>query len=1171
MAIKLTDAQKAAVYSRGNVLVAAAAGSGKTAVLVERVIEKLCSKTDAVSADRLLIVTFTNAAAAEMRGRIEKRLDEKCRENPADTGLLLQKHLLASANICTIDSFCIDLVRENFARLGISPDFKIVDKGAISPINERVLYRIIAPYFEEKNADFLSLLDIVGTEYDEKSFISFVLRLYDDSRYLPNPKGWYEKLASLYGDGEFKRDNVWRKYAFDKALELIKYYKGLMAKAIDYIMFDEFSEKKYFTAFDDTVAKLSFMEELCANDDWDGFVTALNGLKFKNMPTIKDEDRALPDTMIAREIFSMVKSTFAGELKALFAFDSEKISLQFKKIHPAMKLLSKILIELDSQAFEELKQENIFTFHHTESMALGLLCDVGVDDNITLKPEGKEFLDRYDEVCVDEYQDTNDLQNMLFYVLSNKDSKLFAVGDLKQSIYGFRGANPAHFLHKKNIHIPIENANEDQPKKIILSENFRSKPDVCRFINYFFELFMTEKTGDIEYSAEEKLVPSGKFPQCDFPAVNMDIISTASSEDDKKILEARQIARFIKKVMASGKVIKQDDNTLRHAKYSDFTILLRGTKINGPIYAQELRKNGIPAEFSKEGFCSEIEISIMLSLLKVIDNPVNDVELLTVLMSPIFGVTAEEVADFRIKKRQGSLYSAVTLAAKSGNEKAIMFLEALERYRLYAVTNTLPRLVDILLDETGFLNIASAFPDGEKRRNNLHLLSEYAGSYTKGANADVGGFVRYIEKQSETGIKSAVANSADDSVTIMTIHHSKGLQFPVCIIADTATPFSTQESRADKNFTAKLGLGFKYFDEEERVKLSTLPREAILDSINSNAISEELRLLYVAMTRTQDIMYFVASVSNIGKTAGEIGNAILAHDFEITGDFLGKERSYFKWILTSLLLHPDAEALRDTDLITPLKTDSHIKIGLIDGGDLEQIDEEADACASEPDGDLVKELQENYRFEYPFKEILKVESRASASVLANKAESEKYSFSSRPAFMSDGGITATGRGTAMHKVMEFFDFSKWETPEIEVERLYEWQFINENEAESVNIPALKAFFESEVFDRIKKAQRVEREMRFITELPAIIAEPKLPDNLKNEKITVQGAVDVCFVEEDGVVILDFKTDRTDNPEDLKNAYAEQLNIYALACEKIFQKPIKEKIIYSFSLNKQITL
>ncbi len=1161
MAINLTAPQKSAVETKGNILVAAAAGSGKTAVLVERVIKKLCSKTDAVSADRLLIVTFTNAAAAEMRSRIEKRLDEECRLHPEDTGLLLQKHLLGSANICTIDSFCIDLVRENFAGLGISPDFKMVENSTLTPINERVLYRIIEPYFENQDSEFLRLLDIVGTEYNEKSFIDFVLGLYEDSRYLPDPKAWYNRLTEFYGEGEFKEDNIWRKYAFNKAKTLIKRSKELMAKAIDYIMFDENAEKRYFKVFSNTVDKLSFMEEFCENEDWDGFFSALNGLKFDAKPSVTKADKGTPTTMTAREIFSSVKDNFKGELENLFCYDSERTAYHFGKIYPAIKLLSQILIEFDRQVLEELKEENAFTFHHTESMALELL----------LSNTGKEFLDRYDEVCVDEYQDTNDLQNMLFYVLSNRDSRLFAVGDLKQSIYGFRGANPSHFLKKKNIHIPVEQAREDEPKKIILSENFRSKPQVCDFVNYFFELFMTKKTGDIDYSKEERLVPSGKFPECDFPAVNMDIISVSSTDEKKKILEARQIAKFIKKVMASGNVIRADNDTLRPAKYSDFSILLRGTKVNGPIYAEELRKNGIPAEFSKEGFCQETEIAIILSLLKVIDNPVNDVELLTVLMSPIFGFTAEELATYRINKRMGSIYSVINTAVKSGDEKAKGFIEKIQKYRLFAVTNTLPRLIDILLDETGLLNIVSAYKNGEKRRNNLHLLAEYALAFSQNSNADISGFIRYIEKQSESGIKSAVAISGEDSVSIMTIHGSKGLQFPVCIIADMATAFSSQDSKSDKLFTPDLGLGFRYYDEEEKVKYSTLPREVILDSKNSNAISEELRLLYVAMTRTQDILYLVASVNNIDKTALEVENCLLGNDFEITKELLERERSYFKWLLTALLLHPDGVALQQKDLISSVNTNSHISIGLIDGADLEEVQSQKENSITELSLSLVSKLKENFQYEYPFKDILNIESKASVSVLANKAESDKYSFSSKPAFLSKDGITATGRGTAMHKVMEFFDFSKWETPKEEVDRLYEWQFISENEAKSVSITALNGFFKSDVFRRILGAERVEREMRFITELPAILADSSLSEGLKDEKIIVQGAVDICFVEADGVVILDFKTDRTDNPEDLKKAYAEQLNIYALACEKIFKMPIKEKIIYSFALNKEIII
>lgn len=1170
MALQLTEEQKLAVENTGNILVAAAAGSGKTAVLVERVINKLCSKTNPVRADRLLIVTFTNAAAAEMKSRIEKRLDEECRNNPEDVGLLLQKHLLQSAKICTIDSFCIDFVRENFEKLGISPDFKLSDNVTLKPINERVLAEVLAPYFEERNEDFDCLLDIVGAEYDEGNFSSLVLNLYDYSRQLPFPEKWFDSLAENYGGGEFKQDNPWRVFACEKALKTVMGLQKNVANAVDLLSQVPKMADKFLPMFMFTSEKLEALYESAKVNDWDGIYNNLKSFVFPPIPSVKGSND-ISQIKEAKSIYEYIRGKGIEILYKLFYENEEYISNQFKMLYPKVKLLSEILKEYSRKLFETYVEENTFTFHNTEALALRLLCS---EDNgvITINPEAEEFLKLFEEVCVDEYQDTNDLQNMLFYVLSNKDKKLFAVGDVKQSIYGFRGANPDYFIDKKNRYISAKLAKEGEPQKIILGNNFRSRPEVCDFINYFFSIFMTEETGKIIYGDEEKLIPKGEFPKLSKPAVSMDIIEK-DGETENKVLEARQIAYFIDETMKSGKVIREDKDTLREAKYSDFTILLRSMKGNAEIIANELRRQGIPVNYSAEGFCSYTEIAVMLSLLKVIDNPENDVELLSVMMSPIFGFTADDMAKIRIHTPSGSLYSAVTLFAENGDGKTKEFLAQIQKFRLFSVTNTLPKLISILLENTGFLNIVMAYNDGERRRNNLLLLVQYAESFIASYKTGIGGFVDFITKQSESNkIKSASALSGENAVTIMSIHGSKGLQFPVCIVAFTSVEFNTDSEKKDYIYSTKYGIGFRYFDEEEKLKKNTIARQTILTRMHGEQLEEELRLFYVAVTRTQDILYFTGVLSNAEDKAQKIINQLACCEYKLTADYWNRTRSYLDWLLTALIFHPDGKVLRGngTNIICN-DTDSHINLRIIDGKKIPDNMSREKEIKVNINSELLKNVKENLDYKYPFEELIGIQSKASVSVIANKAESEKYNFSSKPAFMSDGGITASGRGTAMHKVMEFFDFSKWETPETEIERLVEWQYLSETEANGVNISALRDFFNSDIFHRMQKSQNIQREMRFLTELPARIVDNSLSEKFDKEKIIVQGAVDVCFVEDDGIVILDFKTDRTDNPQGLAEAYGEQLNIYALACEKIFSKPVKEKMIYSFFLSKTVTI
>lgn len=1168
MAFNPTPEQKLAIQTKGNILVSAAAGSGKTAVLVERVISRLCDKTSPISADRLLIVTFTNAAAAEMRSRIEKRLDEVIAENPENVGLLLQKHLLASAKICTIDSFCIDLVRENFEKLGIAPDFKVSDGNSLSIIDRKVLSKIIYRYLEAENPTFNELLDIVGAEFDEQGFADFVLEIYNYSRQLPFPKKWFDSLSNPYAK-PFDSGNLWWKYAFSVALKVISSTKNSLAYATELLSVSEKAYSAYLPSFSALTNNLSNLHEKALENDWNTFFEALQNLNIPSLPTVRGVGDIF-EISAAKEIYKSVASKALSRLSKIFFANKELIDGQFSKLYEPLRLLSDILTEYEQTLFEEYTKINTYTFHNTEHLALRLLCEE-IDGEIVIKPEANELLDRFDEVMVDEYQDTNDLQDKLFYVLSNKESKLFVVGDVKQSIYGFRGANPANFLQKKNRYIPIQEAESNAPKKIILGNNFRCKPDACEFVNFFFQKFMNEQTGDIIYNEEEMLIPAAKYPETDTPSCEAHIISTKGSNIPNTTLEGRHIAQYIKTVMNSGNVIREDETTLRKAKYSDFTILLRSARLKASIIAEELKKQGIPVSFNSEEFIETTEISTFLSLLKVIDNPKSDIDLLCVLMSPIFAFSAEEMAEMRIGDRKGDIYSTVITAAENGNIKAMEFLKTLDSYRLLSITNTLPKLISALLLKTGYLDTVSAFEDGAKRRNNLLLLSSYAEQFSLDGTLSLSSFLRRIEKLS-SGLKAASVSSGTDSVRIMSIHASKGLQFPICIVADTGSPFNDSEAHQSAVYSTELGLGFKYFDEQEKTKLTTVAREVMLDSARAVCREEELRLLYVAMTRTQDRLVFIGAVSDIYKKANDLKALLISSNFSINSSTFSRARSYLEWLVLALLLHPDGNELRGgghSIMITP--TNSKISVKLLDHIEILDFAAQSKTQTGVADLEIAKLISENVAFRYPYEDILEIESKASVSKLANSAEAMEFAFTERPEFMNSGGLSASSKGTAMHKVMQFFNFEKHNDVDSELSRLYEWQFITENEYESIDKSALAKFFGSEIFKRILSSSSVKREMRFLTELPVLKIAPRLDEKFADERVIVQGAVDVCFEEEDGIVILDFKTDRVEDITVLANTYGEQLSIYAKACQKIYEKPVKEKIIYSFFKGEEISI
>ena len=1102
-----------------------------------------------------------------MRSRIEKRLQEECLNNPDDTALALQRHRLGSAKICTIDSFCIELVRENFEKLNISPDFKIGEESTLNSVNEGVASAIINRYLENEDSVFSQLLDLIGAEEDEQNFLSFLLDIYKKVQHLPFPEGFYKSLSEFYSNGVFNETSIWAQYAFENATEFLEGLYNSLDTALK--SFETFEDLylKYSPAFLSALESISVLEEYAATKDWNAFYNALHSFELKPLPA-KTRNAEEPDEITDAKDYYKEIPKLLNRLNNLFYADKEFINLQYKHLYKPLALLSDILIELDRSIFEKYLEINTLTFHNVEHLALQLLC-YEENGEIVLK-DNEEITDNFDAVMVDEFQDVNDLQNLLFNILSLEGKNLFVVGDIKQSIYGFRGSNPKNFLNKKNNCVPYKTDDESVPKKIILGNNFRCKREVCEFVNYFFELFMTEQTGIIDYNDEEKLIPAAVFPEIKAPCVELDIIDTGDSAYSTIELEALRIADYIKQAMDEGNIIRVDNETLRQAEYSDFVILLRSAKSHGPIIAEILKAEGIPVNYNVENFTENTEVSTFLRLLSVIDNPQNDVDLLCVLMSPIFRFTAEELAKMRCEKKSGSLYSALITSASSGNSKAADFIKNIEEYRVLSVTMPLSSFITYLLETTDFLNIVSVLPDGKIKRANLLLITQYAEQFAAEGVNTVGAFAKKILKLSSGSLKAA-GSSGGNAVKIMSIHKSKGLQFPICIVAHTTGAFNSEHKRSNTLYTTDFGIGFKYYDEELKEKLTTVSHEAISDRIGKDLPQEELRLLYVAMTRTQDRLVFTAAIKNVESTLKKHYLRLKYADFKINNFLFLQTNSYADWLITALMLHPMGKALRPAGYcVLPSDNNCEFTVKFINSEDL-SLKADEPSFKGVINNEVVTAAKENFAYKYPFEEILKLESKASVSKLANSAESAKYAFKNEPEFMCNGGLTASGKGTAMHKCMEYFDFAMHSDIEAEIERLYEWQYLSETERNSLNIEALKTFFASDIFSRMMNSSLLKREMRFLTEVNAKKISPGLDDRFSNEKIIVQGAVDVCFAEADGIVILDFKTDRVNSPDALKKAYSEQLNIYASACEKIFNMPVKQKIIYSFSLGSTIEI
>ncbi len=1174
MAFNPTPVQEKAIYAKGNVLVSAAAGSGKTAVLTERVVKRICDKENGVSADKILVVTFTKAAAAEMRSRIEARLSEECEKNPDDSHLMRQMLLFSNAKICTIDSFCIELVRENFDKLGINPDFKIVDDSIYSVLCEKAIEKTFEKEFLAQEPSFLKLLEIVGSNYDDSVLADYVKKIHAFTTTLPNPDEWLScaaKANSLKENSAFLLD-----YSFELAEKRLNSALFKIRKATEYLRDCGEIGLKYVQSFIESEIRISKLIEDVEKKDWDSLYYGVSSFEMIRLPSIRGANDD-PVIRTAKHLREIAKNT-VKKLGNLFFDEWSNILQAAEMLDPLTEKLSCLVKEYNSILNGLLRERNLLTFYNAEQMAFDLLCDYK-NNEIFVKDSAKEYIKNFDEVLVDEYQDTNVLQDVLFKVLSDDEKKLFIVGDVKQSIYRFRGAEPSNFLNKKHRYLPFDVAEDFQSKKIILGNNFRSREEICEYINFFFSHLMTAETGAIDYDEEERLYPLAEYPKAAITPVDVTVLEIGDAEEKNTVAEANFIALKIKQIMKNGNVVRDEKDTkkLRPAKFSDFAILLRNTKDKAVIYAEQLENHGIPVDYSTGSFLENREISTVLSFLDILDNPTRDISLVSVMTSPLYSFTADELALIRTNNRRGSFYSCVTAAAVNGDEHCKAFLKSIDSFRRKLLTMPLSRFLYYFYDETDFLDLMRAMNKGEERKRNLLKLVELSETYEENEGRSIGGFVSHIKNIDEKNIVTETSSN-ENSVKIMTVHHSKGLQFPICIFAACNSKFSKQDQRSSLIIDKDLYFSYRFYDSLVNRKFTTLQRQLLLERINQLQLEEELRLAYVAMTRAQDKLILLLSVNDPTKKIQEMSGTLSAFNGEIDSSLFAEATTFADWILMTSLIHPDGERLRKKSQISLSYKEqpSSFNARIYNYNDFITVKKLFELKDDETQAEFVgsKELRSclemNLNYQYPFGQLLSVASKSSVSKLANSAEDRSFSFEARPSFACSDGADAAKRGTATHKIMQFIDFKKaQEDLEAELERLIEWQFITENDAEISNKEHIKAFLESELCNRILESNTVKREMRFLTEKPATEIDTTLDEKFSKEMIVIQGAVDCLFIEDEKIVVVDFKTDRVKSKQQLADSYREQLSIYAGACEKIFSKPVKEKILYSFHLGKSI--
>ncbi len=1173
-----TDQRHAIECRKGSVLVSAAAGSGKTAVLVERVIRRLTDKDNPCSAEDLLIVTFTRAATAQMREKIGAAILKRLSEDPTDRHLRRQYMLLPFAKICTIDSFCNDLVRENFHALGISPDYSLLDnETAVIMKNDVCEAMLERAYEEDLDGRFSELSDMMSSGSSDEDFAKLIIKMYDISTAYPFPDLWLDSLIGEYSQPDINKSRwggIIKKYVCDMLDYCVSSSRDVMtAMESDPIVADA-----YGAAVQSDINMYAELREKI-NSDWDEALEAFKTVKYMSLgrvPKGYESETKNVVTTARKKLKDLLK-----KVPGIMCVSSEEHADDMRLLRDPVTKLIELVKQFGREYSAEKDKMNSADFSDILHRALNLLAVSDGSGGYIKTDLARELSSHYVEILVDEYQDINEAQDMIFRAISADENNLFTVGDVKQSIYRFRQAMPEIFLRRRSTTHSFESGK--YPLGITLDSNFRSRVGVTSCVNYIFRQLMSTEAGELEYDDSEALNAAAKYPERDTPDCELHVVTDKGNRADTLEAQARYVAKYIERTVREGKMLVTKGGALHPASYGDFCILLRTAKNVSSVYANALSERGIPV-FSPEtgGFFEAAEISFILSLLRVLDNPVQDIPLAAVMLSPLFGFSAGELADIRASAKERleagetePLYRSVAVSADEGDEKAAAFLKKIESLRRLSLTLSAGELVRRVCEETGFDAIVGAMPDGERRRLNVGLLCDYAEKYEAAGNLGLSGFIRFIDKVARTSGDLATAarpSENADIVRIMTVHQSKGLEFPICILADMQHAFNERDNTESVLISSSAGLGMKRRTEDGISVYDTASRRAAVITSERMGRSEEMRVLYVALTRAKENLVMVTSVPNpekgLAKVAVECGIGERANPFAVL-----RMNNFSDLVLTALMRHPAADELRklssvDVPIFLSEKDRFKLKVVVSDSESFMTESANEQKIAAKPV--FFNEVQARLDYSDPRSVLSSVPAKRAASDGSERGINREYFASSRPAFMSSGGLTPAQRGTATHKFMQFSNYAAARADiESELARLVDGGFLSEDEGKAVNIGAAKRFFMSPLAERIFASDNVMREKKFAALFPAKFFYPELTGEAAEEKIVVQGIADCVFVEDGELVIVDYKTDTGVDAETLLDRYSAQLEIYREALSQALGMPVKETLLYSFFMNSTV--
>jgi ATP-dependent helicase/nuclease subunit A len=1234
--------QRAAIYARRqNLLVAAAAGSGKTAVLVERIIRRITDDADPLDVDKLLVVTFTNAAAAEMRSRIAAAISSELKSGKRSRHLERQLVLLNSASISTLHAFCQSVVRQNFHLLDIDPKFRIAGEAECALLKNEVLENLFEERYDAADEDFLNFVEHYGDEHGDDSLYNLVLGLYGYSRSHPWPEYWLGGLTDAFMLPEATDIDAtpWSKLIREKiAIELEQGRHQLDLLAAEAVK--PGGPEAYAATF---AADQTVIDDLtaAARHSWERLAAVIAAVTWEKLPAVKGV--AAPVRTGLQDGRNKIKHKIAEYQTLFFDRPAGELLDDMRKVAPLVHTLAELTTAFAARYSAAKKEKGVADFSDLEHFCLKVLLDEKAGpDEIRPSAVALALQEKYAEIMVDEYQDTNGVQETIIQLLARRrEPNLFMVGDVKQSIYRFRLAEPELFMDKYRRYPTADGHSE---RRIDLAQNFRSRPGILHAANFLFTQLMSPRVAELDYGPAEQLNPGPDYPRTDGAtlagAVELLLIDKddaeagaagaaedpedrgeerdGAGEDGEEAeltgfeLEAQLIARRINEFKSGNyQVYDKGNAAYRNLTWRDIVILLRSPQNKAAVLLERLRKAGIPAYAeSDSGYFREIEVQVMLSLLTIIDNPRQDIHLAGVLRSPLVGITAAELAEIRMSRSDGDLWSAVKAfdseTGETGKREQLgdtlrAFLDRYARWRALSRRKGVPELIWHIYRDTGYYDYAGGMPGGQLRQANLRALYDRARQYEATNFRGLFRFLRFITAMRDKGSDLAVARAlgeSEDVVRIMSIHKSKGLEFPVVFVADLGKNFNLQDSRGLVLTHKTLGVGPYVINPELRYRYPTLARYGIAYKINMETKAEELRILYVALTRAREKLILVGAVNKLAKKAEEWSGMVGRAAVKLPDALLAGARSYLDWIGPAVARHPSAQELRDyagcsgaaagafADDPSEWKIEVYTKVQLsmdeTETHDEPELLEAVRRFQPVEEGEGTGWVDEVLGWRYPYGSAMGKSAKMAVTEIKRRFELldedaprpfERPAMIVRPRFLQAGGrMTATEYGTMMHTVMQHISLAGALDEAGIVAQIGEMvanEILLPEQGAAVDAAAIAAFFDSTLGRRMRAAEHVEREMPFSIMLPAYQLYPELRG--ADESIFVQGVVDVLFTEKNGFVLVDYKTDKGTNKPEIASRYAVQLNLYAQAVEAILHRPVREKYLYLLSMQETIRM